>query len=608
MGHLLQQGIGEPRLTKQNRAGVGHSTQYDMETTIGIKQETEDIDTKNSESQEIYSGHGEWAPQLTPMERQGTITGIWPIVRHENRPDHTGDVDIQNHLQVKQKGYPNRWGAKIPVASQWNLDLLESMLREYEDKEVVEWIRYGWPIGRLPQLPDPKCSFSNHKGGTEYPEALRKYRDKELRKGAIMGPYNQLPFKDRVGISPLSTRPKKNTAERRVILDLSFPPGEAVNDGIDKDHYLGFDSKISFPKIDQFAIRIFQLGQGAMMFKVDLSRYFRQIPIDPGDYSLIDYVIDGQLFFDKVLPMGLRSAPYIAQRISDAITCIHRQMQLYLLNYVNDSEVKEHIWRGFNLLTQLLKDLGVEAAQEKVIPPTTRLEFLGVIFDAQQMTMEVTPDRLKEIKLELQTWLTRTKASRREVESLIDKLQFISKCVKVGRVFLARLIDWIRGMDRVHKYTIPQEARKDIAWWGRFVSEFNGTAILWLVNSPRTDEVIATDACKKGYAGRYKEQYYRARFPQHTQNLNIAIQEMLAVMVALKVWVSHLQGKYFWIHVDNEALATVINTGASREPYLQDLLREIALPAARNQFVVKARHISGVSNRIPDWLVTMAPA
>ena len=35
---------------------------------------------------------------------------------------------------------------------------------------------------------------------------------------------------------------------------------------------------------------------------------------------------------------------------------------------------------------------------------------------------------------------------------------------------------------------------------------------------------------------------------------------------------------------------------------LQDALREIALIAARHQFVMKARHIAGVNNRVPDWL------
>ena len=83
---------------------------------------------------------------------------------------------------------------------------------------------------------------------------------------------------------------------------------------------------------------------------------------------------------------------------------------------------------------------------------------------------------------------------------------------------------------------------------------------------------------------------------------NIALLEILAVMVALKIWGKELTGSYFWIHVDNEAVAMVLNSGASRNLALQNVMREIALLAARHQFVIKVRHISGISNRVPDWL------
>ena len=138
-----------------------------------------------------------------------------------------------------------------------------------------------------------------------------------------MGPFQKIPFAGNIGISPLSTRPKKGSDERRVILDLSFPIGDAVNDGIPKDIYMGFMATLRFPKTDDLATRIFYLGKGCYIFKIDLSRYFRQIPLDPRDYSLIGYVIDGDIYFDKVIPMGMRSAPYIAQRITNAIAYIH---------------------------------------------------------------------------------------------------------------------------------------------------------------------------------------------------------------------------------------------------------------------------------------------
>ena len=610
------QGGLQPRGRQQHKESVDSesSTQAEAKGADTGNHNGREIKTKGLQQWEwdwTYVGHGEWSPpedhhcraeiQHTPlkqsqMEKEPGWVSKW-LAEH--------DEDIKLHQEVLRDGYPNRWGVRRPVKTKWNLDRLRELLGNYHDKEVVEWITYGWPTGRLPTLPDPGISMRNHKGAVEHPQALAKYIVKEQGQGAVMGPYRKIPFQQKVGVSPLSTRPKKDSAERRVILDLSFPVGNSVNDGILKDNYMGLPAKLTFPRVDDFALRIYQLGKGCMMFKVDLSRYFRQLPLDPGDYSLLGYVINGKLYFDKVLPMGMRSAPYIAQRVTNAIAHIIHQLEFFLLNYVDDfvgAELKERIWDAYRALTMLLEELRVDTSEEKMVPPTTRLEFLGITFDSSQMTMEISQQKMEEINSELRTWLYRTKARRREVESLIGKLQFMAKCVKVGRIFLARLIQWIRGMDRHSEYSIPMEAKKDITWWGRCAQQFNGISLIWLHKYPVVDNVVVTDACLIGYGGTYKEQYFRGRFPEKLKGCNIALLEILAVMCALKLWAKHLEGQYFWIHVDNEAVATVLNTGACRDVALQNVLRGIALLAAKHQFVVKARHISGVSNRIPDWL------
>ena len=523
----------------------------------------------------LYIGHGEWTQTDCQLDNESQINKI------EIAPDwvvkwlNTNDEDIQLHNKVWEGGYPNRWGARIQVPSRFNIQLLQHKLKDYHDQEILEWLKYGWPTGRLPTLEGPGLSTKNLKGANDFPDDLRKYIHKETGYGAIMGPYDKIPFTDNVGISPLSTQPKKNTTERRVILDLSFPIGKAVNDGIPKDTYMGFKAELRFPKTDEFAFRIYQLGQGCLMFKVDLSRYFRQIPLDPGDYSLIGYIVDRCIYFDKVLPMGMWSAPYIAQRITNAIAYIHQQMQFFLLNYVDDfvgAELKENIWATYQALTQLLEDLRVETSQDKVVPLTDRLEFLGITFDSNTMTMEISEQKMRDIKKELQTWFLKTSAKRREVESLVGKLQSLAKCVRAGRIFLSRLIQWIRTMDRRYEYSIPQEARKDIAWWARFIEEYNGVALMWLVKEPGQDTIVQTDACLTGYGGICGQQYFRAQFPVKDQNRNIAVLEMWAVMVALKIWAKELKGKYFWIQVDNEAVAAVINSGSSRHPELQNSL------------------------------------
>jgi hypothetical protein len=51
---------------------------------------------------------------------------------------------------------------------------------------------------------------------------------------AIIGPFEKNPFNCSLKISPLNTVTKKDSIERRVILDLSFPEGQSVNEFISK--------------------------------------------------------------------------------------------------------------------------------------------------------------------------------------------------------------------------------------------------------------------------------------------------------------------------------------------------------------------------------------
>ncbi len=77
---------------------------------------------------------------------------------------------------------------------------------------------------------------------------------------------------------------------------------------------------------------------------------------------------------------------------------------------------------------------------------------------------------------------------------------------------------------------------------------------------------------------------------------------MLTIMVATKVWGPHWKGKRVIVNCDNEASVTVINTGRSKDLFLQACLRELVLIADRHNFEIRAIHISGISNRIPDEL------
>ena len=56
---------------------------------------------------------------------------------------------------------------------------------------------------------------------------VKKYFDKELENNAVLGPFHSNPFANKAYLSPLNTRNKKDSEEKRIIVDMSFPKGKS---------------------------------------------------------------------------------------------------------------------------------------------------------------------------------------------------------------------------------------------------------------------------------------------------------------------------------------------------------------------------------------------
>ena len=113
-----------------------------------------------------------------------------------------------------------------------------------------------------------------------------------------------------------------------------FPPGASVNDGISKDSFLDKPFHLSFSPLADFVDLIIAKGPGCFLFKKDLKRAHRQIPVDTRDYNLLGYHWNDFLYFDLVLPFGLRSATLACQPTLNAIALIfysvyHHQCKLH---------------------------------------------------------------------------------------------------------------------------------------------------------------------------------------------------------------------------------------------------------------------------------------
>ena len=119
----------------------------------------------------------------------------------------------------------------------------------------------------------------------------------------------------------------------------------------------------------------------------------------------------------------------------------------------------------------------------------------------------------------------------------MGKLQFVANCVQLGWLFVSRLLQELKAMNRTFRYKLDQQARKDIQWWYEFLPDFDGECIMWLLEKSEVDSELAVDACMEGAGGITQMHYFHVKFPQKfkEQDLKITHLELWVVIVAVKV-------------------------------------------------------------------------
>ena len=345
---------------------------------------------------------------------------------------HKGTI-IPRHQEVQAVNYarlygkPNVYGARIPIKSSWNIQLCTNLASSVSDREVVQFLTYGWPLnhdGRPATI-----NTTNHSSAIRYPQQVQQYISKELNANCLLGPYVTPPWDQHVAVSPMSTRPKKDTWKRRIIMDLSWPKdGRSVNAGVSADKYLHQPMILVYPTIDYICRHAAKYQPGELLgYKKDMDRAFQQVPMDLCDWPLLGITWSGAYFWDKTAMMGSRSAPYCMQRTTSFIRHVMRNLDFFLANYVDDFigvDTRDKVWRSYNVLTNLLRDIGATEAEEKSVPPAEEVEILGVLFNFLLMTISITPSRLLDIQTELNIWATKQEYTLKQLQRLVGKLQF----------------------------------------------------------------------------------------------------------------------------------------------------------------------------------------
>jgi hypothetical protein len=249
------------------------------------------------------------------------------------------------------------------------MDTWRVYLSGYSDLALADFLEFGWPVGFDPVFP-VKADFTNHASSLNYPTHVDKYITTELDANALLGPFTDPPFWPWVHCSPLMTREKRSSTQRRVIVDLSWPRGASVNGGTTLQTYMGEPFKLALPTPQDLAQIIAHFGQGCHLWALDLARTYRQWRSDPLDWPLLGIFWDGSYYIDIAIAFGLRHGASFAQRVSQAVCDILAREDHTALAYIDDFAGAQasitSATTSYHRASELMEELGWHKMCKKV--------------------------------------------------------------------------------------------------------------------------------------------------------------------------------------------------------------------------------------------------
>ena len=196
----------------------------------------------------------------------------------------------------------------------------------------LEGISQGFRIG-FNQLPRRlKSAYKNLSGALEHPHVVEEYLSLEILHRHVAGPFNKKHLSaaqiSRFGVIPKRHQPNK----RRLIVDISYPAGQSVNDGIPISL-----CGLSYITVDDAIQKILKLGHNTSLAKIDIKNAFRLLPVHPADRHLLAMEWNKHLYIDICLPFRLRSAPKLFNILADFVTWIAEEQGVSLsFHYLDD--------------------------------------------------------------------------------------------------------------------------------------------------------------------------------------------------------------------------------------------------------------------------------
>lgn len=230
----------------------------------------------------------------------------------------------------------------------------------------------------------------------------------------------------------------------------------------------------------------------------------------------------------------------------------------------------------------------------------------GIEIDTSLFTARLPQDKLKKVIGATSKILSQKAVSFIDIQSLVGFLSFCSQAVRLGRVFMRRLWDFINhypcDAPRSTLRRIPAWVREDLEWWNKLLPTYSG--VLFFDTKNRVTQTLYPDACLYGLGGFYFEGYQACeevkvnqldafcaivqgkslpanrKMMKNPDDPSINVHEAEAILLAFQIWGANWSGQRLRVFTDSTTTHSGLREFNLKGPPNAPL-REIWLLAAK---------------------------
>ena len=222
--------------------------------------------------------------------------------------------------------------------------------------------------------------------------------------------------------------------------------------------------------------------------------------------------------------------------------------------------------------------------------------------DTARFELRLPTEKLDHIRSLVRPWRTRRSGSRKDFESLLGHLSHAATVIRQGRIFLRHLFSILKAPCPSGFVHLDVMARADLHWWEYFLVRWNGT--MFVQHAPTASTHIYTDASGSFGCGGLvpPSMWFQLPWPQSWADINIAVKELVPVVISAALWGRHWRRSTVCFHSDNMAVVAILRSGSTSDADALHLLRCLHFYSALFQFDYVAEHIPGSQNTAADAL------